>query len=179
MALKKARIHQISNNDREVKNNMDNVKKYEDSFFETQKLNYGNMLPTDLEIELEEEKLIPKGKYEFIVKNLSMENQVPTKYGIKNRICIQYHISNTLNAENSTFDLSQKYNLSSNINSNFYKMYKELTGVAPKGRINLRNLLGIKGECEIKHICMDGGNIFYKIVNLKPDIEKNEALETV
>lgn len=154
----------------ENKNNYDS-----NSFFKTEELYGTSTAITGFEIELEEEKIIPEGKYRFIVKDLAMENQVSTKYGIKNRLSMQYHISRMIDGEELAFDLMQKYNISNNKNSNFYKMYTDIAGEIPVGKINLRNLLSIKGICEIKHVNMDDGRIFPKIVNLNPEIREVEV----
>lgn len=147
-----------------------------DSFFKEEEVDGSTTPIVGLEIELEEENPIPEGKYYFRIKNLAMENQVATRYGVKNRLSVEYNIFRKY--ENLNFDLKQKYNISSKRESNFYKMYSELTGKLPIGKINLRNLLGIKGVCEIKHIPMEDGSVFPKIVNLNPEIGE-EALVTV
>lgn len=160
---------------KKTEDTMNNVMNdYKDSFFKEEELNGTSTALTGFEIELEEEKTIPEGRYNFIVKDLAMENQVSTKYGIKNRLSVEYHIFRKYEEELS-FDLKQKYNISSKKDSNFYKMYEELIGRPPVGKINLRNLLGIKGQCEVKHVIMDDGSVFPKIVNLNPEVAEESS----
>jgi hypothetical protein len=148
-----------------------------DSFFKEEDLDGSTTPIVGLEIELEEEKVIPEGRYKFIVKDLAMEKQVATRYGIKDRLSVVFNIYVKYD-EHLNFDLKQKYNISSKRESNFYKMYNELIGKPPFGKIDLRNLLGIKGVCRIKHVLMDDGSIFPKVVGLNPEIVETQALVT-
>lgn len=130
---------------------------------------------TGFEIELQQEIAIAEGRYKFRVQNLDIERQVETKYGIKDKLIIQFHISRIRDTEEFAYDLKQKYNISSSYKSSFYQVYKDLTGEPPRGKINLRNLLGIKGSCEVKHIHMDNGDIFPRVVNINAEIYKDSS----
>lgn len=146
----------------------------QDDFFNNNEEVLGNTTPlTGFEIELKQEIAIAEGRYQFRVQNLNIERQVETRYGIKDKVVIQYHISRIIDDEEFAYDLKQKYNISSSYKSSFYKVYKDLTGEPPRGKINLRNLLSIKGNCEIRHIQMDNGDIFPKVVNINAEIYKN------
>ena len=139
-----------------------------DSFFNNEELS-GTSTPIDgLEIEIEIG--IAEGRYKFRVKNLDIARNVETKFGIKDKLVIEFHIWGISDGEEVAYDLKQKYNISSSYKSEFYKVYRDLTGIPPRGKINLRNLLGVKGDCEIKHIEMDDRNIFPKVVNINAEI---------
>lgn len=132
----------------------------------------GNNLNVNLEIDVGNEKVILETHYKFKIEDIKIENNVSTIYGIKNRVSIKYLISTAVDEEELQIRLVQKYNISNNSKSNFYKIYKALTGKVPIGKINLGELMGIKGDCEVKNINMDDGSFFPKIVNLNAEIKE-------
>ncbi|NMM65241.1 hypothetical protein HBE96_21900 [Clostridium sp. P21] len=142
-----------------------------DSFFDSEELS-GTNTPINLEIEIQPESKIDEGSYRFYVKDLSIEKEVMTKYGVKNKLVIDYHITCARDGEDLTYDLKQKYNISNSSKSGFYQVYRDLTSQPPSGKINLRNLLGIKGSCVVKHVLLDNGDVFPKIVNINAEIYK-------
>ena len=146
-----------------------------DSFFKEEELSGENTLIQDLEIELEAEKLVKEAKYKFRVKNIGIDRDVNTPYGLKNKLIIEYHIKAFIDDEEISYDLKQKYNISNSSKSKFYQVHRDLTGKAPIGKINLRNLLGIKGVCEVKHLELDNGDIFPQIVNINSEIRNEVA----
>lgn len=146
-----------------------------DSFFNNEELS-GTSTPIDgLEIELQQEIAISEGRYKFKVQNLNIARQVETRFGIKDKLIIEFHICRIRDEQEIAYDLKQKYNISPSYKSEFYKVYTDLTGNPPRGKINLRNLLNIKGSCEIKHIQMDNGDIFPKVVNINAEIYKDSS----
>lgn len=144
-----------------------------DSFFKEEELNGDNTPIQGLEIELEPEQVVKEGRYKFLVKNVGIDKEVVTRYGVKNKLIIEYHINGLIDGEEMSYDLKQKYNISNSSKSKFYKVYEDLTGAIPIGKINLRNLLEIKGICEVKHLELDNGDIFPEIININSRI-KNE-----
>lgn len=147
-----------------------------DDFFKTEELDFANDLDVNFEIDMGDLEIAPEGIYYFIIRELKLENKVGTKYGIKNRISIKYHIIDFASTVKNEFNITQKYNISKNASSNFYKMYKSLIGSQPLGKINLKELIGIKGECKVEHVHMDDGTIFPRIVNLNPEIDKDDSV---
>ncbi len=145
-----------------------------DSFFNSESLNGSSTSITGLEIEIEPEIAVVEGKYKFYVKNLNVDRQVATKYGVKDKLMVEFHISQVIDGEDFAYDLKQKYNISGSRKSSFYQLYIDLIGKAPIGKLNLRNLLGVKGYCEVKHIPMDNGDIFPRIININAEINKDE-----
>ncbi|NMM65222.1 hypothetical protein HBE96_21805 [Clostridium sp. P21] len=162
-----------------VESALDNVmKEYRsnseiDSFFNNEELRGTSTPITGLEIEIKQEMPIDEGNYKFYVKNLGLDKQVATIYGAKDKLMIEFHISRIISGQEIEFDLKQKYNISSSSKSRFYQIYKDLTGRPPMGKINLRELLKIKGLCEVKHILMDNGDVFPRIVNINAEIYKD------
>ncbi|MHC1723204.1 MAG: hypothetical protein AB9836_08380 [Aminipila sp.] len=155
-----------------VKNTMEEVIKEqngslrEDNFFKSEEL-YGTSTPlSGYEIEIKPEVAIAEGGYNFKTINLNIENGVETIYGKKDKLVLEFQISRIRDGEEFKYDLKQKYNISSSYKSRFYEVYKDLTGEAPRGKIDLRNLLYIEGSCVIKHIPMDNGDIFPRIVDI-------------
>lgn len=156
------------------------VEDYEKLGFVSNDLAQQNCLNTEvsdnptvnLEIDVGNEKVVLETHYKFKIEDIKIENNVSTNYGVKDRVSIKYHIYTVIDEEGFEFELVQKYNISNNINSNFYGIYKALTGKVPIGKINLGELLGIKGGCEVKNINMDDGSIFPKIVNLNAEIKE-------
>lgn len=144
----------------------------EDSFFKSEELSSTLTPLVGLEIEIKPEIVIGEGRYKFAVENLGIENQVQTKYGMKDKLVVEFNVSRVRDGEEYSCKLKQKYNISSSTKSSFYQLYTDLTGRVPIGKINLRNLLGIKGICEVKHIQMEDGNIFPKVVNINVEINK-------
>lgn len=143
-----------------------------DPFFKEEVLNGDNTPIQGLELELEPEQVVEEGKYRFSIKNVGIENGVITKYGIKNKAVIEFNISGIINDQEEEYILKQKYNISNSHKSKFYKIYSDLTGNLPIGKINLRDLLGIKGICEVKYLELDNGDEFPEIVNVNREIEE-------
>lgn len=156
------------------------VEDYEKLGFVSNDLAQQNCLNTEvsdnptvnLEIDVGNEKVVLETHYKFKIEDIKIENNVSTNYGVKDRVSIKYHLYTIIDEQKLEFQLVQKYNISNNKNSNFYRMYTDLMQKTPVGKIDLRELLGIEGNCEVKNINMDNGNIFPKIVNLNAEIKK-------
>lgn len=143
-----------------------------DSFFKEEVLQGDNTAIQGLELELDAEQIVKEGKYKFSVKNVGIENGVITRYGIKNKLVVEYHINGMVDGHRQKYDLKQKYNISNSSKSKFYNIYRDLMGLPPIGKINLRNLLGIEGVCEVKHLELDNGDMFPEIINVNRAIEE-------
>ncbi|MCB2354723.1 hypothetical protein [Clostridium estertheticum] len=134
-----------------------------DDFFKTEELSGVGTPITNLEIELTSFEVIPEGRYQFLTKEVGIDNMVSTAYGIKNQMWLKFY----LDGEAGEYDTKQKYNISASYKSKFYGVYNALVGEAPKGKINLKNLLEIGGYCEIQHVLMDNGDIFPRVINIQ------------
>ena len=88
-----------------IEDNMSNSNS--DSFFKEEELSGENTLIQDLEIELEAEKLVKEAKYKFRVKNIGIDRDVITPYGLKNKLIIEYHIKAFIDDEEISYDLKQ------------------------------------------------------------------------
>lgn len=137
----------------------------DDEFFKSNDSLAGNMTPLQsLEINFTPE--IAEGKYNFGISNLNMECGVDTRYGTKDKIVMDFHLHRNVDGEIEEYHLKQKYNKSSSPSSSFYKVYKDLTGKIPRGKIDLRELLSIIGTCEVEYVELDDGGVFPRIVNI-------------
>lgn len=145
-----------------------------DAFFnDNDDVEEGGSTPiTGLEISIAPQELIAEKRYSFSVRNINIDKEVETQFGIKDKLVLDFHISRIEDEKEISYNLKQKFNISNSRRSSFYGVYKDLTGEEPIGNLNLRNLLGIKGKCEVKHILMDNGDIFPKIVNINAQRKK-------
>lgn len=161
----------------EVENTMEEVMERtmnnnSDDFFKSENVG-GAFIPlTNLEIEIKPYEVVGEGRYEFIIEDVGIDNQVSTSYGVKNKMWLQFH----LDGEDEEHELKQKYNISPSYKSRFYEVYTALTGEIPRGSINLKRLMGIEGYCDIQHVPMENGDIFPRIVNIKVKINKSTAV---
>jgi hypothetical protein len=130
----------------------------------------GNIVSQDdLEIDMKPKMAVEEGRYKFQVINVSVEKDVPNDYGVKDKITIEFKLYSVGEAGVVEYTLNQRYNISTHYKSFFFEAYKALTGKEPFGKINVRKLLGIVGDCAVKHIEMGDKNLFAKIVNISTE----------
>ncbi|WP_238904422.1 hypothetical protein [Clostridium sp. YIM B02506] len=147
----------------------------DDEFFKPNDSLAGNMIPLQ-SLELNFTPEVPEGKYNFGISNLNMERGVDTRYGTKDKIVVDYHLHRNVDGEIEEYHLKQKYNKSSSPSSSFYKVYKDLTGKVPKGKVDLRELLSIIGTCEVEYVELDDGGVFPRIVNINTRRGNNSSV---
>lgn len=140
-----------------------------DSFFESENLS-SMSTPLNLEIEIKPQTIVDEGRYDFVVRALDIERNVSTAYGVKDKLVIEFNIKRVEDGEDVEYNLKQKYNISNDVTSRFFEVYKDLTGEEPNGKVNLRNLLNVKGRCEVEHILMKNRRNFPRIVNINAQI---------
>ncbi|WP_242396682.1 hypothetical protein [Clostridium butyricum] len=160
-----------SANDNKFNNTLlgDNESSGFESFFESENLS-SMSTPLNLEIEIKPQTIVDEGRYDFVVRALDIERNVSTAYGVKDKLVIEFNIKRVEDGEDVEYNLKQKYNISNDVTSRFFEVYKDLTGQEPSGKVNLRNLLNVKGKCEVKHILMQNGRNFPRIVNINAQI---------
>lgn len=144
-------------------------------FFKANDSLAGNTTPFQF-LELNFTPEVAEGKYNFGISNLSMERGVDTRYGTKDKIVMDFHLNCNVDGEIEEYHLKQKYNKSSSPSSSFYKVYKDLTGKVPKGKIDLRELLSIVGTCEVEYVELDDGGVFPRIVNINTRRANNPSV---
>ena len=107
-------------------------------------------------------------EYVSEVKNVSIQRNVPTSFGMADAISIEYHVyKENINGDFDIVIIKQKYFLSKSDQSRFGKMYRSLTGKTPEGRVNLAELIGKKCSVLIDHYERQNGDIFDNILEVK------------
>ncbi len=132
--------------------------------------NYESKSTEDLIVDLgvRQPKLEKNKEYLSEVKNVSIQRNVPTQYGISDSISMEYHVyKENINGDSDIVVIKQKYFLSKGEQTRFGKMYKSLTGKTPEGRINLAELIGKKCSVLIDHNESENGDIFDNISEVK------------
>lgn len=144
----------------------------EDEFFKEEatnndKINNFNPLESLL-VEIANRKpTIPEGEIKFLIKNLSVERDVESIYGLKNQLIVLFHFHKDVDGEIKEYELKQKFFISKYPKSRFYNLYKDLTGKVPTGAINLRELYGISGTADIIYYQSESGDVFENVANVR------------
>lgn len=133
-------------------------------------VNYDFNERKDLTVEfgVRQPQLEKNKEYVSEVKDMSIQRNTPTLYGIADAISMEYHVyKENLNGDFDVVSIKQKYYLSKSEQSRFGKMYKALTGNTPEGRVNLAELIGKKCIVLIDHYENKNGDIFDNISEVK------------
>ena len=99
-------------------------------------VNYDFNERKDLTVEfgVRQPQLEKNKEYVAEVKDMSIQRNTPTLYGIADAISMEYHVyKENLNGDFDVVSIKQKYYLSKSEQSRFGKMYKALTGNTPEG----------------------------------------------
>lgn len=148
----------------------------EDEFFKEEAENNDNINSFNplqsLLVEINSRKpTIPQGEIKFLIKNLSLERNVESAYGIKNQLTLLFHFHKEVDGEIKEYQLKQKFFISKYPKSRFYNLYKDLTGKIPTGQMNLAELYGISGTADIIYYESENGDVFENVANLR-DVKK-------
>ncbi|ETI90991.1 MAG: hypothetical protein Q607_CBUC00038G0007 [Clostridium butyricum DORA_1] len=133
-----------------------------------------NLGEDDLTFTLTREAKIPEGEYPFVLRRVHRENNQTTSYGLKDQIVWEYEVTDL--KENKIL-LIDKNNISCSDKSKFKKNLKRYCEVLNLTKINLKDLIGIKGRLKIQHNTDDEGNIYENIVEIYPTSEFENVFE--
>lgn len=133
-----------------------------------------NLGEDDLTFTLTREAKIPEGEYPFVLRRVYRENNQTTSYGLKDQIVWEYEVTDL--KENKIL-LIDKNNISCSDKSKFKKNLKRYCEVLNLTKINLKDLIGIKGRLKIQHNTDDEGNIYENIVEIYPTSEFENVFE--
>ncbi|MBW6411337.1 hypothetical protein [Clostridium weizhouense] len=163
-------VTNISNKEGQARTNYDYSQddESEDDFFQEEEANNDDIdginSLQDLLVEITTRKAkIPEGEIKFLIKHISLERCVESRYGIANQVTVHYHLHKEINGEIKEFSLKQKYYVSNYPKSRFGKLYKALTGKETSNHINLRKLYGISGTAEITYYTADNDDVFENV----------------
>jgi len=121
---------------------------------------------TDLVYSACRQAKVAPGIYEYWVKSVTKETNVPTQYGLKDRVNITYSLYTT----EGEVDIIDKINISTGSDSRFMKLITLLSEVFQSQQVNLRDFIGTTGELEIELVESKDGVIFEKIASMRPSI---------
>lgn len=150
----------------------DGKNQLEDEFFKEEAANnekVNNFNPVQsLLVEITSKKpTIPQGEIKFLIKNLSVERDVESAYGLKNQLTLFFHFHKEIDGEIKEYQLRQKFFISKYPKSRFYNLYKDLTGKVPTGQMNLAELYGISGTADIIYYESESGDVFENVANVR------------
>lgn len=124
-----------------------------------------NIDSDDLTFSLAREAKVPEGEYSFVLRGVHRENNQTTKYGLKNQIVWSYEITDS---EGNKFSIIDKNNISDSYKSKFRKNLKSYCEALKLTKINLNDLIGIKGTLKVQHNTDDDGNTYENIAEIYP-----------
>lgn len=150
----------------------DSKNQLEDEFFKQEAENNENINSfnplQNLLVEIANRKpTIPEGEIKFLIKDISVERDVESIYGLKNQVIVLFHFRKDVDGEIKEYELKQKFFISKYPKSRFYNLYKDLTGKVPTGAINLRELYGISGTADIVYYESESGDVFENVANVR------------
>ncbi|WP_394900125.1 hypothetical protein [Clostridium butyricum] len=128
----------------------------------------------DLTFTLTREAKIPEGEFPFVLKRVRRENNQTTSYGLKDQIVWEYEVTDL---EENKILLIDKNNISFSDKSKFKKNFKRYCEALHLTKINLKDLIGIKGTLKVQHNTDDDGNIYENIVEIYPTAEFEKVFE--
>lgn len=133
-----------------------------------------NLGEEDLTFTLTREAKIAEGEFAFILRRVHRENNQTTSYGLKDQIVWEYEVTDL---EENKILLIDKNNISFSDKSKFKKNLKRYCEALNLTKINLKDLIGIKGRLKIQHNTDDEGNIYENIVEIYPTSEFENVFE--
>lgn len=105
--------------------------------------------------------LLPSAQFYSNTSNATIEWNVPTRYGLRNRLVLTYDIHKPNDSgKTEIIKLKQRYLLSKSPTSTFAKLYKELTGLPVGNSVDVSELVGKECFVKIAHNTNDAGDIF-------------------
>ena len=102
------------------------------------------------------------------------ENDQTTSYGLKDQIVWEYEVTDL---EGNKILLIDRTNVSESSKSKFRKNLKRYCEALNLTKINLKDLIGIKGTLKVKHNIDNDGNVYENIVEVYPTAEFKKAFE--
>ena len=124
--------------------------------------------------DLTREAKIPEGEYPFVLRRVYRVNNQTTSFGLKDQIVWEYEVTDL---EENKILLIDKNNISFSDKSKFKKNFKRYCEALNLTKINLKDLIGIKGVLKVQHNTDDDGNIYENIVEIYPTSEFEKVFE--
>lgn len=133
-----------------------------------------NLGEEELIFSLTREAKIQEGEFPFVLKRVHRENDQTTSYGLKDQIVWEYEVTDL---EGNKILLIDRTNVSESSKSKFRKNLKRYCEALNLTKINLKDLIGIKGTLKVQHNIDNDGNVYENIVEVYPTAEFKKAFE--
>lgn len=127
----------------------------------------------DLIFGLTKEARISEGIHPFILRSVHRVYNQKTSYGMKDQIVFDYDV---IDENGEVISISDRNNISDSSKSKFKKNLKSYCEALGSTKINLKNLINIKGTLKIEHNTDDEGNIYENIVEIYPTNEFDNSI---
>lgn len=133
-----------------------------------------NLGEDDLTFSLKREAKIPEGVYPFVLRRVYRVNNQTTSYGFKDQIVWENEVTDS---KGNKILLTDRTNISNSSKSKFMRNLKRYCEALKLTKINLKDLIGIKGNLKVQHNTDDDGNVYANIVEIYPTAEFEKISE--
>lgn len=123
---------------------------------------------------LNKEPKISEGIHKYVLRGVRREDNQKTAYGLKDQVIYSYDV---INENGSVVSIIDRNNISDSNKSKFKKNLKSYCDALGVTRINLKNLINIKGELRIVHNTDEEGNIYENVAEIYPINEFENGID--
>lgn len=123
---------------------------------------------------LNKEPKISEGIHKYVLRGVRREDNQKTAYGLKDQVIYSYDV---INDNGSVVSIIDRNNISDSNKSKFKKNLKSYCDALGVTRINLKNLINIKGELRIVHNTDEEGNIYENVAEIYPINEFDNGID--